>query len=65
MKEFFWILLGALIAAAVGTAMAQRGPSEVLGCIMTSTPPTYTAAQNGQAVPLSCDTSGKVRVNTT
>jgi len=61
MKEFLWILFGALIAAAVGTAVAQRGPSELTGCIVNTGTPAYT---NGMVVPLICDATGKLRMTT-
>ena len=62
MKEFLWILFGALIAAAIGTAVAQRVPSEFPGCVYNTTPPTLT---NGQVSTLQCDVNGKLKVNTT
>ena len=62
MRQLPWIILGALISAAIGVAVAQRGPSDLPGCVVNSAPPTFTA---GQVVPLQCDTNGKLHVNTT
>jgi len=62
MKQLLWMLLGALVAAAIGAAVAQQGAQTVVGCVVNSAPPTFTA---GQIVPLQCDTNGKLRVNTT
>ena len=62
MKQLPWIILGALISAAIGAAVAQQGAQTVVGCIVNSAPPTFTA---GQIAPLQCDTNGKLHVNTT
>lgn len=61
-REFLWIALGALIAAAVGTAVAQRVPSDFPGCVYNATPPTLTDKQSSV---LQCDVNGKLKVNTT
>jgi len=62
MERLLWIICGALIAAAVGTALAQRNPTDFPGCVYHSSPPTLT---DGQMSVLQCDVNGKLKVNTT
>lgn len=61
MKQLLWMALGALIAAAIGGAIAQNVPSTYPGCVYNATPPTLT---NGQNTTLQCDVNGKLRVTT-
>lgn len=54
-----WAGVAGLIA---GFALAQRAPSETMGCIVVGSAPTYTA---GQLVSVTCNTSGQLRMSTT
>ena len=61
MKQFLWMVAGALVAAAVGSAVgqSQTTPNVIPGCIYNSVPPTLADRQ--QAV-LQCDANGNLRV---
>lgn len=61
MRQVFWMALGALVAAAVSTAVGQNQttPNVIPGCIYNATPPTLADRQ--QAV-LQCDVNGNLRV---
>jgi hypothetical protein len=63
MKQIFWMGLGALISAAIGTALAQskQAPNSIPGCVYNVTPPTLTDKQTSA---LQCDINGKLKVTT-
>jgi len=58
MKQFLWMVAGALVAAAVGSAI---GPNVIPGCIYNSTPPVLV---NRQQSVLQCDVNGNLKVAT-
>jgi hypothetical protein len=56
------IAVGIILAGvAIGVAQ-QTNPDSVTGCVFFTTPPTL---MNGQRGVLTCDNTGKLRVNTT
>jgi hypothetical protein len=63
MKQILWMALGAIIAAAIGAAIAQspQGPNVIPGCVYNATPPTLS---DRQQTTLQCDVNGKLKVTT-
>jgi len=63
MKQFLWMVAGALVAAAVGSAIGQNqtSPNVIPGCIYNSTPPVLV---NRQQSVLQCDVNGNLKVAT-
>lgn len=58
------ILAAGMVAASIVHAYAVSTittPAAVNGCVFNGTPPTLT---DGQTAPLSCDSTGKLRVTT-
>lgn len=62
MNTLLKILLGAALASMVSYSIAQqKNPDMITGCVYNATPPTLT---DKQTAPLSCDSTGKLRVTT-
>lgn len=59
------ILAVGIAVAGIGYAVAQVStkiaPSNISGCVVYSSPPTFS---DGQSTVLTCDTTGKLRVTT-
>jgi len=57
------IIAAGIILAGIAIGVAQQiNPESVTGCVFFTTPPTLA---NGQRGVLTCDSAGKLRVNTT